>query len=175
MCVLKLDAYVQRRRNTCACKRRIWRLKDTGVQQRYKAQFDITAANREVDDVEGLWCGLKEGLLKAVDDVCGSAKGARRYKETWWWNGEVAEVVQTKRKTFLAWKKTDDLSDKEAYLYAKRNAKQVIAKAQECRRKQFAENLHNADGKGELYRVVRQLKRKNADVYWKWLCEEQGE
>ena len=52
----------------------------------------------EPGDVEGVWKGLRECLLEEAVEVCGETKGLTRHKETWWWNEEVASLVEEKDK-----------------------------------------------------------------------------
>ena len=47
-------------------------------------------------DVEGVWSGLKSCLLEMSENVCGKSKGRPRHKGTWWWNEELARVVDEK-------------------------------------------------------------------------------
>jgi len=50
--------------------------------------------------------GLKNGLLETADKVYGDGRtnGRSQYRETWWWNDEVAKVVEEKRRLFKIWK-----------------------------------------------------------------------
>ena len=76
----------------------------------------------------------------------------------------MSKVIGEKRKAYLAWKKSDTAADKEAYNKAKRDAKRIVAAAQATKRQEFSENLRSAEGKGKLFRVVKQMVRKNRDV-----------
>ena len=164
VCVLKLKACVSKRKRVCVNRRKIWKLKEAGVRQQFKVQFSVRASCKCEDGVEGSWSGLKGCLLDSVDEVCGSTKGLSRHKETWWWNDEVARVVEEKRRTYLAWKSSGNAADKESYYGVKREARRIIAAAQARRREQFAVDLQTAEGKGKLYRVVKQMVKRNADV-----------
>ena len=78
-------------RKTCAEKRRITFLKDVkirqGLEEKITELVDVGALN--------LWGNIKEGILKACDEVCGKRKeGMKRSKgDAWWWNEEVKEEV----------------------------------------------------------------------------------
>ena len=43
-------------------------------------------------------------MLSEAVGVCGATKGISRHKETWWWNDEVAVLVQEKKRLFRLWK-----------------------------------------------------------------------
>jgi len=38
-------------------------------------------------------------MIETAQVICGLSKSLCRYKETWWWNEEVAEAVRGKRKS----------------------------------------------------------------------------
>ena len=40
---------------------------------------------------------LKKIMMETAQHICGMSKGPCRYKETWWWNEEVAEAVREKK------------------------------------------------------------------------------
>ena len=44
--------------------------------------------------------GLKDCLLHATEEVCGRTKGLTRHTATWWWNQDVAKLVDEKRSRF---------------------------------------------------------------------------
>ena len=133
--------------------------------------------------------------------VCGETKGISRHKETWWWNDEVAALVQEKKRLFRLWKgprkckyqercrckkrcrcgtckcriktsvfghpqdvNADLESMKENYNRAKRAAKLAIFNAKNAERLKFCEELKDVDRKGNVFRVAKQLVRKNRDV-----------
>ena len=63
------------------CK--VWRLKVEAVRKRFVEQVEKRAADRSMQDVEGVWNGLKSCLLEVSDNVCGKSKGRPRHKVTW--------------------------------------------------------------------------------------------
>jgi hypothetical protein len=164
VCVLKLKASANRRKNVFVSRRRVWQLKEPGSKQVFKDMIAVKAADRSEGNVDHLWNGLKSSLLDATDTVCGRTKGVARHKETWWWNVEVSKVIAEKKRTFLAWRKSDSVVDKNLYDRAKRDARRVISVAQARKRQEFTENLRSAEDKGKLFRVVKQMVRKNRDI-----------
>jgi tryptophan 2,3-dioxygenase len=76
----------------------------------------------------------------------------------------VSEVIAAKRKAFNKWKKSKSNVDKDAYNKANKDAKRVVAAAQESKRQEFSENLKSAEAKGKLFGVVKQMVKKNRDV-----------
>lgn len=164
VCVLNLKTWVSRRKKVFVSRRRVWRLKEAGNKQAFEDMIAAKAAVRSKGDVNHLWNGLKTSLLDATEVVCGRTKGRARHEESWWWNAEVSEVIAVKKKAFLTWRKSQSVADKDLYNMAKRDARRVIAANQATKRQEFSENLRSADAKGKLFRVVKQMVRKNKDV-----------
>ena len=97
------------------------------------------------------------------EKVCGWIKKGPPRKQTWWWNEEVHTAAQEKRRCWKAWKQSGQ--GKETYLAAKRKAKPVIHLA-----KQRAEELELQDvreGKVNIFRTAKQMRRQNQDVLGK--------
>jgi len=121
--------------------------------------------------VEGIWQDFKLCLLEGADEVCGKTKGHGVHKETWWWNDEVGRVVEEKRTRYRELKKAkaagDNLTIEEAakvYNQVKRNCKRIVWRAKEDERKKMGEMLDKEDGKGKLFRAVKQMVGKNKEV-----------
>ena len=66
--------------------------------------------------------------------MCGWTKGPARHLLTWWWNEEVAAIIDVKTK-FKEWHKAKASPEEESklkeYIEAKRAAKKAVAKAQQ--------------------------------------------
>ena len=90
--------------------------------------MEARAVGRCEGNVEGVWNGLKSCLLEVVEDVCGRSKGRPRHRETWWWNDDVAEAVDQKRKLFRFGRKRNP-----------NGMKKLIRLPHEWRRKRFTE------------------------------------
>ena len=145
-------------------KCKVWRLREEGVRRRFGEQVEASAAGRKDSDVEGVWNGLKSCLLGAAEDVCGRTKGQSRHRETWWWNDEVAKAVDEKRSLYRVWRKRKTRMSETEYQTAKRATKKAVHKAQEDERIRLVEKLEEEDGKGNVFRVVKQMVAKNRDV-----------
>ena len=123
-------------------------------------------------DIEVVWKDLRDCLLEVADEVCGKTKGIPRHDETWWWNDEVAAVTKEKRRLYKILANSKRAGDgkaiieenKKIYNLAKYEAKKVISKAQEVERQMFCEKLVEEDKKGNVFRVAKQMVRKNRDV-----------
>src|SRR5260221_4626615 len=164
---VELEEHVKKSRVTFVSKPRVWRMKEAETQNLFREKVQNREAERDEGDVESMWNGLKDCLLGVAEEVCGKTKGLPRHKETWWSNDEVAKVIQEKRRLYKVWSKSRTVEDQEAYRQAKVSAKRVIFKAQEAERKKFGDLLDDEEEKGRVFRVAKQMLRKNSDV----LCE----
>ena len=50
-----------------------------------------------------LWESYKNEVLKACDELRGKTKGRRDQGNTWWWNEQVKEAIDRKKKAFHTW------------------------------------------------------------------------
>jgi len=165
VCVLEVKESVGRKKQTFVSKCKIWRLKDTDLHKSFSERVQTRAlARQNGEDLESSWRGLKDCLLEVSDQVCGRSKGPARHKETWWWNKDTEDAVKEKRRLYQIWdaKRTD--VNRNAYCKARAEAKRVIAKTKEVERQKLGEMLEKEDAKGNLFRVAKQMVKRNRDV-----------
>jgi len=164
VCVLVVKDQIRRCREKNVSRCRIWRLREASLRDRYMEEVQSKLAVKDVDDVEGMWSKLKGSLLESADTVCGRTKGRPKHRETWWWNDEVAEVIKEKQRLFKVWKKSKMDADRKAYQDIKKKARAAVYNAQEAGRKEFGAKLDEAEGRGQVFKVARQIVQKNKDV-----------
>ena len=147
-------------------KIKVWKLKEEKARQEYVQKL------RAVDmdtchTVNERWTCMKEAMVKASEQVCGKTKGPPRHKETWWWSEEVSKIVEEKQKCYQKWfKAREEDSDeqeelKETYKEAKKKAKKAVTEAKQAKRKEFAEQVNTAGGKQKVFKIAKQMVRKN--------------
>jgi hypothetical protein len=172
LCVLDMCGEVNKKRRepfTSRCK--VWKLKELEIRSDFQQRIHDKAIEREDGDVDFIWCSLRECLLEVADEVCGKTKGNQRHSQTWWWNDDVAQVISEKQRLYKLYDKSKKEGDKtkmeenrKLYQVAKCEAKRAVYKAQEEERKKFGEMLDEEDGKGNIFRVAKQIVRSNKDV-----------
>ena len=96
-------------------------------------------------DAEGVWKDLKECMLSEAISECSETKGISRHKETWWWNDEVATLVQ----------------ERSAYLDCGRVRESVSARKDAGARKGVSVELASV---GKKTSVFGHLQDVNADL-----------
>ena len=73
-------------------------------------------------------------------------------------------MVEVKRSLYRVWRKRKTRKAETEFLTAKRAANKAVNKAQEDERMRLVEMLEEADGKGNVFRVVTQMVARNRDV-----------
>ena len=91
-------------------------------------------------------------------------QGRARHKITWWWNKDTDLAVKEKRRAYVMWKESGSDVDKGAYKLAKSRSKRVVAKAQDEVRQRYCNMLVEEDGKGNVFRVAKQMVGLNKDI-----------
>ena len=156
VCEMKLVEKLEKKRKVFVSKCRVWKLKEKEQRLNFEDKIKEKAELRGDGDVESKWKMLKETLLEAADEVCGRTKGPARHRESWWWNREVSEVIDEKRKLYMIWKKSGKEEDRVLYCSAKRKARRAVYIAQSEEQKVFGEMLDSEVKKGTVHRVVKQ-------------------
>ena len=102
--------------------------------------------------------------MEETEAVCGKTKGRARHKITWWWNKDTELAVKEKRRAYELWTESGLEVDKGAYKLAKARSKRVVAKAQDEERQRYCDMLEEEDGKGNVFRVAKQMVGLNKDI-----------
>ena len=67
--------------------------------------------------------------IQACDELCGKTKERGYRGNTWWWNEQVWDVIDWKKKAFKLWSRNRSMESKNHYRKARNETKKVIAKA----------------------------------------------
>ena len=121
---------------------------------------DVTQAN----DVKKKWVLLKETWIKGSKQVCGMTKGPHRYKETWWWNRDVDEVVAKRKVCHKAWRKSKSLKINIHIDVAKKEVYAAVLAAKESKLQDLTADLQSESGRNNYFMIARQKVREERDV-----------
>ena len=142
---------------------KIWKLKEANIGEEFKkCMAEDNECVRETSGSEEKWKAMRKSWIGAAEKVCGWTKGPARHKETWWWNDEVAEVIEEKRKLYTEWYETKAEADRVKYVEVKRRARNAVWRAKKDKQQEFAEELE--EGKRSIYKVARQMAKEGQDV-----------
>ena len=92
----------------------------------FKRRVEVKEALRFKDSVEQIWDGLRQCMVKEAEAVCGRSKGPPRHRKTWWWNDEIGEQVERKRRLFFMRKNSEPEKEKNEEAYRKANKQDHI-------------------------------------------------
>ena len=110
---------------------RVWNLKEKEIKEKFEEKI-----GKLVDiDLNDLWRFYKNGALKACDELCGKTKARGDWGNTWWWNEQVKDAINRKKKAFKLWCKNRSAENKNKYRKARNETKKVIAKAKRLKKK----------------------------------------
>src|SRR5213083_131660 len=162
ICKIDLQESVKKRKEKFVGRHKVWRLRETEIRKDFAERVQYREERREEGDLESMWKGLKDCLLE--ETVCGKTKERARHKITWWWNKDTELAVKDKRRAYELWKKSGLEVDKGAYMLAKGRSKRVVAKAKGEERQRYCDMLEAEDGKGNVFRVAKQMVGLNKDI-----------
>jgi hypothetical protein len=172
-CLIVVDMHVKGalkvKQETCVPRRKIWRLRESGVQRIFEEKLAKSGIEHTVgSSANEIWEKTRDGLLKAASEACGWTKGKPRHRQTWWWNEEVEGKINEKKVKYKAWCKAQgtDMEDEALaeYVKAKRNAKKSVALAKNKESRTFGERLDSEEGQRSVFRVARQMAKERRDV-----------
>ena len=136
---------------------RVWKLQEKEI----KEEFERRVVELVDAETVNLWESYKNGVLKACDDLCGKTKGRRDQGNTWW-NEQVKEAIDRKKKAFKTWCKNRSAENKSNYRKARNRTRKVAAKAM----KQAAEGemkvLYNKSN--DVFKLVKFMRRDGKDI-----------
>ena len=162
VCDFKVDK-VKMARKPFVPKRKVWKLKEEATKVEFLNKFRSKSEelNNRVS-VNDIWNSIKSDLLESSDEVCGKTKGPPRHKVTWWWNDNVAQAVEEKRRLFRLWKNG---GSKRNYLEAKKAAKRAVYDARKlAEEERFGDVLRREDDRVEVFKIAKQMMKTNQDV-----------
>jgi hypothetical protein len=164
ICDVRWGRVEKRRKETFVGKCRLWKLKDTELCRQFEDGVRRRAELREGEGAECIWRELKGCMLEEAEKVCGMTKGPRRHEETWWWNDEIGEAVDEKRRLYLIKEQTKSKGDITEYMRANRIVKKLVARAQERETHSAAVEMEQTNRNGNIFRIAKNIVRKNKDV-----------
>ena len=101
----------------------MWKLKEKEIKEEIEQRVVELVDTEAVD----LWESYKNDVLKACDELCLKMKERIDQGNTWWWNEQVKEAIDWKKKAFNTWCK--NCSPENNYRKAGNQTKKLVAKA----------------------------------------------
>ena len=106
-------------------------------------------------------------VLTEAKNICRVTTGKvgnRRRKDTWWWNDKVKLVITKKRDAFNRWRKFNLDQYKKEYKYWKKETKKKVTEAKIKAFNKWNENIKSKNGRNEMFKIAKNMKRDNKDL-----------
>ena len=75
-------------------RRRVWKLKEKEIKEKFEERVVELVDTDSMD----LWGSYKNGVLLACDKLCRKTKGRGDREKIWWWNEQVRDAIDRKKK-----------------------------------------------------------------------------
>ena len=136
---------------------RVWKLKEKEIKEKFEERVEELVDTDSMD----LWGSYKKGILQACDELCGKTKGRGDRGNTWWWNEQVRDAIDRKKKAFKLWCTNLSMESKINYMKARNEMKKVIAKTM----KQEAEKMNVLCTKpNDVFKFVKFMRKEGKDI-----------
>ena len=139
-------------------RRRVWKLKEKEVKEKFEERI------RKLVDIDSkdLWGFYKNGILKVCDELCGKTKARSDRGNTWWWNEQVKDAIDWKKKVFKLWSTNRSADNKNKYRKARNETKKVIMKAM---RQEAEEEMNVLCTKPtDVFKFVKFMRKEERDI-----------
>ena len=108
---------------------------------------------------------MTEDLKQLGEKLLGKTSGnMKQGKDTWWWNENVQESIQTKKLTKRTIDK-DNSENKAAYKRAKKEAKRNVAIAKARAYDHLYVDMDTTEGQKKVLRMAKEREKNSKDVY----------
>ena len=91
-------------------------------------------------------------------------KGRRDQGNTWWWNEQVKEAIERKKKAFNTWCKNSSPKNKNNYRKARNQTKKVVTKAKKHAKNHEEEMEVLCDKPNEVFKLVKFMRKDGKDI-----------
>ena len=96
-------------------------------------------------------------------------------KETWWWNEDVQESIQTKKLAKITLDKDNNEENKAAYKTAKKEAKKSVAIAKARAYDRLYADMDTTEGQKKVLRMAKEREKNSKDIYQSKVIKDEEE
>ena len=155
---------------------KLWKLAEPDLRDHFREEARNIIQQRGGEETQD-WETVTEDLRQLGDTLLGKTSGnMTQGKETWWWNEDVQESIQTKKLAKITLDKDNNEENKTAYKTATKEAKKSvdIAKARACDR-QYAD-MDATEGQKKVLRMATEREKNSTkDIYHSKVINDEEE
>ncbi len=157
------------RREETAPMSKVEKLQEMEKREEYRSVVERRLSMYELDEMEGVDRVCKvfaEEVCAACEEVCGVRKRGRGVQGTAWWNDEVKQAVEQKKKAFDEWiasrGRREEREKREVYMRKKREVKRVVRESKRRIDEEFGRNLSMKwrENKKLFWKEVKKVRRR---------------
>ena len=145
-------------KNSKRVRWRVWKLKEKEIKEKFEERVV------ELVDTDSMdwWESYKNGLLQACEELCGKTKGKGDRGNAWWWNKQVKDEMDQKKKVFELWCTNRSTESKNNDRKARNKTKKVIAIAM----KQEAEEKMSVlcTKRNDVFKFFKFMRKEGRDI-----------
>ncbi|CAG4992735.1 unnamed protein product [Parnassius apollo] len=85
------------------CRIRSWKLQEADTRDKYHTRVaeKLDTIDGRKECVERTWQNLRDGMVSAAEEVCGTTKRGSSKRRDAWWNDEVREAVKKEERSMV--------------------------------------------------------------------------
>ena len=122
------------------------------------------------------WETVTEDLRQLGEKLLGKTSGnMKQGMETWWWNEDVQEGIQTKKLANITLDKDNNEENKDAYKTAKKEAKKSVAIAKARAFDRLYADMDTTEGQKKVLRMAKEREKSSKDIYQSKLIKDEEE
>ena len=130
--------------------------------KKIKQKFEERVVELLDTDSMDLWGSYKNGVLQASDELCGKTKERGDRKNLWWWNEQLRDAINQKKKAFKLWCINRSAENKNSYRKARNETKKAIAKAMKQEAEEEMSVLFTKPN--DVFKFVNFMRKEGKDI-----------
>ena len=145
-----------------------WQIRNKELREKFTIELKTSLIVKTLpEDPDNCWKDMKSEIVKAAEMSLGMTrdreKGRIRRDESFW-NNDVKNAIEKKKKCRKAMHREGTDCAKEAYTIAKKEAKKRVAQAKATVERSLYDKLNSREGEKEIYRIARMRDKKSKDI-----------
>ena len=152
-----------------------WKLAEPDLRDQFTEEARQMIQQRVSEGTQD-WETVTEDLKQLGEKLLGKTSGnMKQGKETWWWNEEVQESIQTKKLAKRTLDKDNSEGNKAAYKTAKKEAKRNVAIAKARAYDHLYADMDTTEGQKKVLRMAKEREKNSKDIYQSKVIKDEEE